>query len=87
MYSPVRFHYLFCENAEMAITLLRRKPGLQDTAKGALFCYAFLSVIFSLICGCLKTFFQQQRLINVEYGNDRECMQRCFDVEYIYDFV
>ena len=72
IYLPVRIRYLFCENAEMVIILLRRKPGLQKTEKCVLFCYAFLSVIFSLVYGCLKMGFQQQSLINIEFESDRE---------------
>jgi hypothetical protein len=40
----------------MAVDLLRQNPGLQNTEKGALFCYAFLSVICSLVYGSLNFF-------------------------------
>jgi len=81
IYIPVCFHYLFWENTEIVTALLWREAGLQSTEKGGLFCYDFLSVIFSLVYGCLKVFFQQKRSINLEFENDWEWVQRCFVIQ------
>ena len=66
MYGPQYAKVVYIFTSTLPLSILRKcwnsrssptaKPGLQNTEQGALFRYAFLSVIFSLVFGCLKTF-------------------------------